>query len=174
MKSSSVLKTTTLIAFATTIAACSNNPKKEVQPPKLSAAVEAPAPAPAPEIVETPRGPSLTLDNVLFDFEQASLRAEANATVDKAATYLQENPERTALVEGHTDHTGDSIFNQNLSVERSEAIRDALISRGVSADRIETKGLGESSPVADNSTRDGRQANRRVEMIFVETDEAAW
>ena len=170
MKTVSVLKTTALLTFAVTLAACSNTPKKNIEPPAPAAALAAPAPAPTAEIVETPRGPSLTLEDVLFDFEQSSLRPEAHHTVEKAANYLQTNPERTALIEGHTDHTGESEFNQSLSVDRSEAIKEALITMGISEDRITTRGLGESSPVADNSTREGRQANRRVEMIFVEQE----
>ena len=172
MKTVSLLKTTAFLTFATTIAACSNNPKKEVALPDLSAALESsiPAPTQVADIVETPRGPSLTLEDVLFDFEQSSLRPEGAYTVEKAVTYLQSNPDRTALLEGHTDDTGDNEFNQVLSVKRSESIKQALMSQGISEDRIQTAGFGENSPIADNATREGRQANRRVEMIFVAVD----
>ena len=166
MKIVAVVKIVSIVTLGAFVSACSNTPKKPVEPPPLAAAVEAPDPAPA--IVQTPRGPSLTLDDVLFDFEQASLRPEAEATVVKAANYLKSNPKRIALVEGHTDHTGDEAFNQTLSVQRSTAIKDALMSMGISEGRIKTKGLGESSPVADNGTAEGRQANRRVEVIFPE------
>lgn len=177
MKTLSILKTTALLTIATTLAACSNSPKKATPPPDFGAALAAPMPAPAkpaPEIVETPRGPSLTLEDVLFDFEQSSLRPEAGITVEKAATYLLENPARTALVEGHTDYTGDDIFNQNLSERRSDSIKGALMAMGIREDRIRTTGFGENNPVADNGTREGRQANRRVEMIFVADDQYIW
>lgn len=163
MKTVAVLKIVTLIALSGLITACSSTPKKAVELPPLGAAVAAPTPV----IVETPRGPSLTLDDVLFDFDESSLRPEATSTVEKAAAYLKSNPQRTALVEGHTDHTGDASFNQSLSVQRSESIKDALMSLGIDAQRIQTKGLGEQSPIADNGSVEGRQANRRVEVIFV-------
>ena len=163
MKTVVVLKFAAVMTLSSTIIACANSPKIVADQPSPAAAYVAPAPA----IVETPRGPSLTLDDVLFDFEQSSLRAEAHSTVEKAAAYLESNPERTALVEGHTDHTGDDDYNQTLSQARSESIKDALVSLGISESRIETKGLGESSPVADNNTIEGRRANRRSEIIFV-------
>jgi len=166
MKTVAVLKFAALITLSSTITACANSPKRVIEPPSLGAAVA--APVKAPQIVETPRGPSMTLDDVLFDFEESSLRPEAGSTVEKAAAFLKSNPERNALVEGHTDHTGDAAYNQNLSVQRSQSIKDALMSHGIDEDRIQTKGLGESNPVADNGTFEGRQANRRVEVIFVE------
>lgn len=166
MKTIAVLKIAALITLSSTITACANSPKKLVQPPSLGAAVA--APAKAPQIVTTARGPSLTIDDVLFDFEESSLRLEAESTVEKAAAYLKSNPERSALVEGHTDHSGDAEYNQDLSVARSESLKDALMSFGINENRIKTKGLGESNPVADNGTFEGRQANRRVEVIFVE------
>lgn len=165
MKIVALSKIAGVVTLSVFITACSNTPKKPVETPSLGAAFI--APEPAPQIVNTPRGPSLTLDDVLFDFEQSSLRPEAGNTVEKAAAYLRSNPERTALVEGHTDHTGDASFNQGLSVQRSESIKDALMSMGIDENRIKTKGLGESTPVADNGTIEGRQANRRVEVIFV-------
>jgi len=110
----------------------------------------------------------MVVDDVLFDFEKHNLRPEARSTVERAAAYLRSNPNRTALVEGHTDSIGDADYNQMLSVARSESIRDALMSLGVNEQRIRIKGLGESDPVADNTTLEGRRANRRVEVIFVE------
>lgn len=171
MKTLAFAKYPAVLTMSCFIAACSNNPK--VVEPTLGAAAIVPIKAPTnttPEIVETPRGPSLTLNNVLFDFEQSNLRSEARDTVSKAVAYLNANPERTALVEGHTDHTGDEQFNQGLSVLRSESVRDALINEGISTSRIKTTGLGESSPIANNDTLEGRQSNRRVEIIFKEFD----
>jgi len=167
MKTVPGLKIIALVTLTGFISACSSTPKAPAAAPSLGAAIAAPESTPA--LVETPRGPSLTLDDVLFDFEESSLRPEAGHTIQRAATYLKSNPERNALVEGHTDHTGDEAFNQTLSVQRSNAIKDALISLGVSENRIKTTGLGESQPVADNDTLEGRQANRRVEVIFVES-----
>jgi len=167
MKTFSFVRFTIALVISCFITACASKPK--VVEPTLGAAAVVPAKAPikeTAEIVETPRGPSLTLDNVLFDFEQSSLRSEAHDTVSKAVAYLNANPERNALVEGHTDHTGDEQYNHGLSLKRSESVRDALISQGISTTRIKTAGLGETSPIADNSSLAGRQTNRRVEIIF--------
>jgi len=165
MKTFAFVKYPAVLAMSCFISACSNNPK--VVEPTLGAAAMVPAQVPT-EIVNTPRGPSLTLNNVLFDTDQSSLRTEANETVSKAVAYLKANPERTALVEGHTDHIGDEQYNHGLSLERSESVKNALISQGISTTRIKTAGLGETSPIADNTSLEGRQSNRRVEIIFKE------
>jgi len=157
---SSLIKCTLVVTLGGFLAACSNNPK-----PAEPVAAAAAAPPPI-KIINTPRGPSLTLDDVLFDFEQATLRPEADRTVARAVEYLQDNPDRNALIEGHTDHTGESDYNQTLSDRRSDSIGDALIASGINPNRITSIGFGESQPVADNETVEGRQANRRVEIIF--------
>ena len=167
MKTVVVLKFASLIALSSTVIACASSPKVVSEQPSIEAALDQALETPTPEIVETDRGPSLSLDNVLFDFEQSSLRPEAHSTIEKASQYLESNPDRTALIEGHTDHTGEADYNQNLSIARSQTIKDALIAQGISENRLVTKGLGESSPIADNSTLEGRRANRRSEIIFV-------
>jgi len=163
MKTVSLVKYPAIIAMSCFISACSNNPK--VIKPTLGAAVAAPTQSTA-EIVNTPRGPSLTLNNVLFDFEQSNLRAEATNTVSKVVAYLKANPERIATIEGHTDHIGSEKYNYGLSVQRSESVKNALISQGISTSRIKTQGLGETTPIATNDSATGRQSNRRVEIIF--------
>ena len=111
-------------------------------------------------------GTSLMVDGVLFDFEKASLQPEANALVSRAVKYLRLNPGSQVIVEGHTDHLGAKSYNQRLSEKRAGAIAKALKAKGISSDRITTVGYGESKPVADNRTEDGRRANRRVEIIL--------
>lgn len=165
MERSTFVKYPVIVAICCFMSACSNNPKKPALGAAVAAPVKAIVQAPA-EIVNTPRGPSLTVNNVLFDFEQSSLRAEADSTVEKAAAYLRNNPERTALIEGHTDHIGAEQYNHGLSLQRSESVKNALIDQGISVSRIKTVGLGETKPVADNASATGRQANRRVEIIF--------
>src|SRR5262249_38927555 len=83
-------------------------------------------------------------------------------SIDKLAEWLKKNPTRNLLIEGHTDNTGAEDFNQKLSQQRAEAVRDQLVSRGVPADRITTKGYGPRYPVVANDTASGRQQNRRV------------
>lgn len=165
MTTHALVKYPVVLAMSCIISACSNNPK--VIEPTLGAAAAVPAPVQtSAQIVNTPRGPSLTLSNVLFDFEQTSLRTQASETVSKAVAYLKANPKRSALIEGHTDHTGDEQYNHGLSLKRSESVKNALISQGISTSRIKTTGLGETSPIADNASLEGRQSNRRVEIIF--------
>ncbi len=140
------------------LSACGSKPTK-AQP--VERAISGPL-----ELRTTDRGPALTIDDVLFDFEEASLRPEANSLIRQAAEYLQNNPNRIAIVEGHTDHTGDKSYNQHLSDARSDSVRQQLLRFGVAENRIQAKGYGETQPVATNLTPAGRQANRRVEIVF--------
>ncbi|MBX2837101.1 MAG: OmpA family protein [Gammaproteobacteria bacterium] len=119
----------------------------------------------------TERGLLVTLGDVLFDVGQASLKPTAAYNIDKIADYMRKYPARTANVEGHTDSMGDEEVNLELSRERALSVRDALIQRGIASSRISTRGFGESAPVADNDSATGRQANRRVEIIFPEAVE---
>lgn len=115
---------------------------------------------------QTDRGMVLTLGDVLFDTGRAELKAGAFSTVDRLATFLRENPERSVAIEGHTDSVGSDSFNQGLSERRAEAVRVALTSRGIDGSRVTAKGLGKSAPVASNATAEGRQRNRRVEVVI--------
>lgn len=116
----------------------------------------------------TERGLLVTLGDVLFDVGQATLKPTAGFNVDKIADYMRKYPDRTANVEGHTDAMGEEESNLELSRERALSVRNALIQRGIASSRISTRGFGESMPVADNDSATGRQANRRVEIIFPE------
>lgn len=115
---------------------------------------------------QTERGTVLTLRNVLFDFGKAELKPGAERSIQRLATYLEQNPDRRLLVEGYTDSVGDESFNEQLSQQRAEAVRDQLVIAGVDSDRIEAMGHGESYPVASNDTPYGRQLNRRVEVVI--------
>lgn len=115
---------------------------------------------------QTERGLVLTLDDVLFDTGRAVLKAGADATIQRLAGFLGEYPERRLLIEGHTDAIGADAFNQELSEDRADAVRDALLERNVTYGRIQTSGLGESYPIASNDSPVGRQLNRRVEIVI--------
>lgn len=114
----------------------------------------------------TPRGWVITLSDVLFDSGQARLKTGHLRDVDKLAEFLQRHPQRQILIEGYTDSTGSESTNLELSNRRSEAVRGALIERGVEGQRIATRGYGEAHPVAANTSASGRQLNRRVEIII--------
>jgi len=115
---------------------------------------------------ETERGMVLTLGDVLFDVDKATLKPGADIDMDKIANFLQQYPERVAIIEGHTDNMGEDEYNMDLSRERAFAVKSALMARGVEASRISTQGFGEARPVASNNDYHGRKRNRRVEIIF--------
>lgn len=114
----------------------------------------------------TNRGVVITLSDVLFDTGKAQLKPGAQRSLQKLAEFLQEYPERNAMIEGFTDSTGSEEFNEKLSEDRADAVRTALVGLGVAPERIVTRGYGEQFPVASNSTAAGRQLNRRVEIVL--------
>ncbi|PXW91222.1 outer membrane protein OmpA-like peptidoglycan-associated protein [Nitrosomonas sp. Nm84] len=115
---------------------------------------------------KTDRGLVITLQDVLFRTNMAQLEVNGLRTVHKLADFLKQYPERTVLIEGHTDSTGSDSYNQGLSERRAHAVRMALLDSGISSNRIAAKGYGESFPVASNDTAENRQLNRRVEIIL--------
>jgi outer membrane protein OmpA-like peptidoglycan-associated protein len=115
---------------------------------------------------QTKRGMVLTLKDVLFDVGKSDLKPGTHHVIDQLAAFLVEYPERKVLIEGHTDNVGSESSNQDLSQRRAEAVRQALMFKGVASERISARGYGESYPVATNDTNEGRQQNRRVEVIF--------
>lgn len=116
---------------------------------------------------QTNRGLVLTVGDVLFATGKAEVAAGGMRSIDKLAEWLQKNPTRNVLIEGHTDNTGPEDFNMMLSLQRADAVKSQLVSRGVSADRITTKGYGPKYPVVVNDTAAGRQQNRRVEVVIL-------
>ncbi|HET6564609.1 MAG TPA: OmpA family protein [Xanthomonadales bacterium] len=119
---------------------------------------------------ETERGLVLTLGDVLFDTDRATLKPGAEMTLDRLAAFLNDHPDRELLIEGHTDSRGSDYYNLELSERRAGAVRLALVDRGISPARLEALGLGESYPVATNDTVAGRQQNRRVEIVISDED----
>ena len=115
---------------------------------------------------QTERGMVLTLGDVLFDTGRAQLKPGAMRTLDQLATFLRENPQRTVEIEGYTDSVGSEDMNQALSERRANAVKSALMDRGIAINRIAARGFGEMNPVASNDTAAGRQQNRRVEVVI--------
>jgi outer membrane protein OmpA-like peptidoglycan-associated protein len=101
---------------------------------------------------------------LLFDFDSAQLRPETAQLVREIAVMLQQNPNWTILIAGHTDSTGGADHNMRLSEQRAASVKQALISSGVAAGRLQSVGHGMTKPKADNSTLAGRAINRRVEF----------
>lgn len=116
----------------------------------------------------TDRGMVVTLGDVLFGTDLARLNQDGMNQAKKLANILQQNPQRTVLIEGFADSTGSASHNKALSVRRARAVRNALQELGVDRGRVAIKGYGEAYPVASNDTAQNRQLNRRVEIVFSE------
>ncbi|HEY1077749.1 MAG TPA: OmpA family protein [Rhodocyclaceae bacterium] len=115
---------------------------------------------------QTDRGLVMTLGDVLFATGKAELKAGSEQRLDKLVAFLAKYPDRSIIVEGHTDSSGSDATNLALSQRRADAVRAYLLTRGVAASRVMAVGKGESLPVADNGTPAGRQQNRRVEIVI--------
>ncbi|MGD8495175.1 MAG: OmpA family protein [Gemmatimonadales bacterium] len=110
-----------------------------------------------------------TARGILFDVDRADIRPESDATLDAIGATLEEHPELRLSIEGHTDSDGDEAANLDLSERRAAAVRSYLLEHfDVDPSRLETKGFGETAPVASNDTPEGKQRNRRVELLRLE------
>ena len=101
---------------------------------------------------------------VLFDVDRDKVRTEARNSLVTAADVLVKYPDTYVTVEGHTDSSGSHDYNQSLSERRAMRVRDVLVESGVPAGRLSVRGYGETDPIADNATPEGRQLNRRVQL----------
>jgi outer membrane protein OmpA-like peptidoglycan-associated protein len=114
---------------------------------------------------DTPRGLVVNMGDVLFDTGKSDLRVGAREALAKLTGIVLNYPTLKLAIEGHTDSTGSEELNQTLSEKRANTVRDYLIGQGLDARSLTAQGLGMANPVADNSAAEGRQKNRRVEII---------
>ena len=116
---------------------------------------------------EDERGLIITLPTVFFDFDSSNLKSEAREKIVEVAGILSQviAQNRQISIEGHTDNIGDDNYNLGLSSNRADAVLKELVFSNISEDRLASSGIGEATPIADNSTNEGRQQNRRVEII---------
>ena len=114
----------------------------------------------------TERGIVVTLGDVLFNTGQATLLPAAYANLAKLAAFLNLHASRNLSIEGHTDSQGSEDYNQGLSQRRADSVRNYLMRNQVASARLTSIGMGETSPVGDNSSASGRQSNRRVEVVI--------
>jgi outer membrane protein OmpA-like peptidoglycan-associated protein len=117
------------------------------------------------ETRDTARGLIVNMSDVLFDTGKYSLRSGAREKLAKVAGIISGHPGLKLEVEGHTDNVGGDEYNQKLSEQRGVAVRDYLTQQGIPSNAVTTAGFGETKPVASNDTSEGRQQNRRVEMV---------
>jgi outer membrane protein OmpA-like peptidoglycan-associated protein len=115
---------------------------------------------------DTARGLIVNMSDVLFDTGKFSLRPEAREKLARVAGIVEGHPGLKLSVEGYTDSVGGDDYNQTLSENRGGSVRDDLIQQGMAADSVTSRGFGKTQPVASNDTADGRQQNRRVEIVI--------
>ena len=135
----------------------------------------------AAEIKQTVPGATVTREGegilvkfdsgILFDTDKSDLKPAAQSNLQKLATSLQNNQNTNILIVGHTDNTGSDSHNMDLSVRRAESVKSYIAGNNVSPSRLTTSGKGESEPIADNTTVEGRAQNRRVEIVIVANDQ---
>jgi OOP family OmpA-OmpF porin len=125
-----------------------------------------PAPAPAPVVKPVTEKVTMAAETN-FDFDKAVLKPEGKARLDDLVDKLKAVNLEVVIAVGHTDSIGSNAYNQKLSVRRANAVKAYLVSKGIEANRIYTEGKGETQPIADNRTKEGRAKNRRVEIEVV-------
>jgi len=111
---------------------------------------------------------SVVLKNVQFESNSSELTSGSSESLDKVVNAMNEYDQLRIEIQAHTDNSGEAAYNLSLSEKRANSVRDYLIAKGVAANRMVVKGSGETQPIADNSTRDGRATNRRVELKVLE------
>ena len=104
--------------------------------------------------------------NLNFEINKSKILESSFPSLNDLATYLNSNTNLKLALEGHTDNVGSETSNQTLSENRAKSVKDYLVSKGVAESRITHKGFGESKPIADNLTEEGKKQNRRVEFII--------
>ena len=114
---------------------------------------------------DSARGLIVNLSDVLFDTGSSTLKAGAREKLAKISGILLAHPGLTLQIEGHTDSVGSDAFNQQLSERRSDSVRDFLAEQGVAPSSMSARGFGKTQPVASNDNAEGRQRNRRVELV---------
>jgi outer membrane protein OmpA-like peptidoglycan-associated protein len=115
---------------------------------------------------ETDRGLVVTLGDLLFETGKSELKGGAASNLSKLSAFLTKYPDRTIVIEGHTDSVGSDDYNVNLSQRRANSVQQFLLAQGIASNRLSSSGKGENFPVASNDSSSGRQMNRRVEVII--------
>jgi len=114
------------------------------------------------------KGAKVILNNIFFETGKAALTNQSKLELQKAIDLMKKNPSMIVEIGGHTDNVGEDALNMKLSHDRAKSVRDYLVNAGVASGRLQAKGYGKLNPVADNSTEEGRQANRRTEFVILE------
>lgn len=153
-----------LLAVVLLLSGCASPPPKQASAPASEKAAD------RLPIAQTDRGVMIWLPSqVLFETGKSSFNeVDAAPYLDKVARLLRDKTQKGVALEGHTDNVGSVDYNQGLSERRAESVRQAMLSRGIPAERLQTKGFGLTQPVAPNDSDIGRSINRRVEVIVLD------
>ncbi len=114
------------------------------------------------------RGKAFVVDNIYFEFDKAYLKKDSLDILDRLVSLMKENPGLKVEVRGHTDSMGDKAYNRKLSERRADAVIEYMVKNGISPERVNAVGLGDTKPIAPNTTADGRRKNRRTEFFFLD------
>ncbi len=158
------LPSLSVLFFVTmSVAACSIFTVKQDALAPMQIAAKRPA-KPAPRVVLTPSSIKIT-EKIQFAFDSAQIKPESFGLLDEIVQVFGENPQiEKVRIEGHTDTTGAAEYNRKLSRSRAESVRAYIIAKGVAKGRLVAEGYGPDKPIADNSTPEGQEQNRRVEF----------
>jgi len=151
-----------LVSVETRINVDEPDPQPEPEP----APVPEPQPEPAPLQPLAERMQGVNTQGILFDSGSDVLRPESRVILDQIAAIFIDYADTEVIIAGYTDSSGNNAENQLLSEARARSVRDYLVSKGLSADKLQPFGYGERAPIADNSTAEGRARNRRIEFNF--------
>lgn len=172
------LKRSTTLASAAivvgTLSACGGVTQfSDTTPIVLASPVPPPPPPPPPEPprVEVQKDRIVINEKIQFEIDKADILPVSHGLLNEVVAAIQSHPEiKKVGIHGHTDNDGDEKYNQGLSDRRAKSVMEYLVQHGVDAARLTAKGFGESQPIADNATVQGREVNRRVEFLIMEQE----
>jgi OOP family OmpA-OmpF porin len=131
-----------------------------------------PPPPPEPKRVEVTKDKIQINEKIQFDTAKSTIKAESHDLLNEIAQVIKDNKQiRRISIEGHTDSDGSDKYNQKLSNDRAASVKAYLVEKGVNEGMLDSKGHGESKPIADNATDEGKEKNRRVEFLITAQDE---
>jgi OOP family OmpA-OmpF porin len=160
---------TTAFSDASSIKIQGTPPAPPPPPPKEE---PKPEPPPKPKRVEVTADKIVIHDKILFEVNKAVIRQESHALCDEIVQVIKDNKQiKKISIEGHTDSDGGDKYNLTLSGKRAAAVMQYLVDHGVDAARLASQGFGETKPIGDNKTDEGKEKNRRVEFIITEQEE---
>ena len=119
------------------------------------------------DVAELMPGDAVVLQNIQFEFNSSALTVDSQTGIQMIVDFLQRHPELKVELAGHTDNVGNEKYNLQLSDDRANVVREALISNGIEASRLTAKGYGASKPIVPNDSDEHRAINRRTEMIII-------